>query len=898
MILKHVLPGLVCTLLAVVPSIAQEKLTYDDHVKPIFRAKCFSCHNTNKKTSDLDLSTYSSLMQGGASGASIEPGDSENSYLFMLMAHDSEPFMPPNSERVPDEMLETVKKWINAGAPENSSSKVMLPKKPALAMIVDISADARPEGPPPVPDVLNLEPAVTTSTSTAVSAIATSPWAKLAAVAGQKQVILYNTETLEPEGILPFPEGQPRVLKFSRDGSLLLAGGGHGASKGLAVVWNVRTGERITTVGDELDEVLAADISSDQTMIALGGPQKIVRVYRIATGELAYEITKHTDWIYALEFSPDSVLLATADRNGGLHIWEAWTGRDYTTLNGHSQAITGLSWRIDSNVLASSSQDRSVRLWEMENGNQLKTWNAHGDGTMSVEFCRDGRLVTCGRDRKTILWDQSGKQLREFEAFGDLALRVSHCDETDRVIAGDWTGEVRVWNAADGARVGNLTSNPPTLAARIETVTAQLPPAEKALADATAAQVTAAEATAAQQAKITAAEATVADVSTRLSAAKAAAAEAQSQLEAATKNQSQLTTQVENLRKAIPELKVAAERTAAALDLVKTDAQLKGVAEKLANEVNVRTQELTTRETELATSTQAVAELQKKISDHNGQAASLEESLASAKAAHEKEVAALSPLQEKLAQQNAALQTAQQQVAQIRSEVERWNHYVALRDELAALASARKMKDERQIASLEVKAILDEKSQAIQSVAEQEKTAMATAAEASKQMNELTAAMKDTEQKKTAALSTLALQKQALPMVEMALTQSTAAAEILKGDSELEGLKQSLTETVNRMQTTITSIETQVAQLDQSMNEAQTQMSAAASKLAESEQQAKQSREMLTSLESEAAPLKEQLTAAEQELQAAEEKVQQAESIVEARRKLLRPSDQRSQASL
>jgi len=530
MILKHVIPGLVCTLLAVVPSIAQEKLTYDDHVKPIFRAKCFSCHNTNKKTSDLDLSTYSSLMQGGASGASIEPGDSENSYLFMLMAHDSEPFMPPNSERVPDEMLETVKKWINAGAPENSSSKVMLPKKPALAMIVDISADARPEGPPPVPDVLNLEPAVTTSTSTAVSAIATSPWAKLAAVAGQKQVILYNTETLEPEGILPFPEGQPRVLKFSRDGSLLLAGGGHGASKGLAVVWNVRTGERITTVGDELDEVLAADISSDQTMIALGGPQKIVRVYRIATGELAYEITKHTDWIYALEFSPDSVLLATADRNGGLHIWEAWTGRDYTTLNGHSQAITGLSWRIDSNVLASSSQDRSVRLWEMENGNQLKTWNAHGDGTMSVEFCRDGRLVTCGRDRKTILWDQSGKQLREFEAFGDLALRVSHCDETDRVIAGDWTGEVRVWNAADGARVGNLTSNPPTLAARIETVTAQLPPAEKALADATAAQVTAAEATAAQQAKITAAEAAVADVSTRLSAAKAAAAEAQSQL--------------------------------------------------------------------------------------------------------------------------------------------------------------------------------------------------------------------------------------------------------------------------------------------------------------------------------------------------------------------------------
>ena len=25
------------------------KITYDEHIKPIFRAKCFACHNTDKK---------------------------------------------------------------------------------------------------------------------------------------------------------------------------------------------------------------------------------------------------------------------------------------------------------------------------------------------------------------------------------------------------------------------------------------------------------------------------------------------------------------------------------------------------------------------------------------------------------------------------------------------------------------------------------------------------------------------------------------------------------------------------------------------------------------------------------------------------------------------------------
>ncbi|MCP4508850.1 MAG: hypothetical protein GY826_20960, partial [Fuerstiella sp.] len=196
-------------------------------MKPIFRAKCFSCHNTNKKKADLDLSNYTAMMQGGGSGASIEPGSPDDSYLFMVINHDTEPYMPPKSDRMPDEMIQTVRKWIEAGAPETSSSKVTLPKKPKVSLSVDVSAGARPDGPPPLSDVLGLEPVLHTAATTAVSAIATSPWAKLVAVAGQKQVVLYSSETLQPLGVLPFPEGQARVLKFSRNGALLLAGGGH-----------------------------------------------------------------------------------------------------------------------------------------------------------------------------------------------------------------------------------------------------------------------------------------------------------------------------------------------------------------------------------------------------------------------------------------------------------------------------------------------------------------------------------------------------------------------------------------------------------------------------------------------------------------------------------------------
>ena len=96
------------------------------------------------------------------------------------------------------------------------------------------------------------------------------------------------------------------------------------------MVYDVTTGKRVTEIGDEVDIVLAADISPDHKLVALGGPSKLVRVYATADGSVVREIKKHTDWVTAVEFSPDGVLLATGDRNGGLFAWEAGTGREFT----------------------------------------------------------------------------------------------------------------------------------------------------------------------------------------------------------------------------------------------------------------------------------------------------------------------------------------------------------------------------------------------------------------------------------------------------------------------------------------------------------------------------------------------------------------------------------------
>jgi hypothetical protein len=444
-----------------------KKVTYEEHVLPVLRDKCFGCHNPDKKRGGLVVSSYGTLMAGGSSGAVINAGDPDGSRLYKLVSHQEEPNMPPKSPRIPEAELQTIRQWIAGGALENAGSKAAAPNKPKHEIGLASVVKGKPAGLPPMPPA-KLGPAagVHPPRPNAITALAASPWAPLVAVAGEHQVLLYNSDTLALLGALPFPEGIPYVLKFSRNGSLLLAGGGMGAKAGQVVVWSVTTGERIITVGDEADIVLAADISADQTQIALGGPSKVVRLYSTKDGGLVREIKKHTDWVTALEYSPDGVLLATGDRNGGLFVWEAFTGREYFSLRGHSASITDVSWRIDSNVLASASEDTTVRLWEMENGTQIKSWGAHGGGALAVRYAADGLLVSCGRDRTVKTWDQNGAQQRAFEAFPDVALRVAFSHDRQRLIGGDWTGQVRVWATADGKRLGDLSANPPVSTAR------------------------------------------------------------------------------------------------------------------------------------------------------------------------------------------------------------------------------------------------------------------------------------------------------------------------------------------------------------------------------------------------------------------------------------------------
>ena len=461
--------------LASVASAAEpaKKTTYEDDILPIFRDNCLKCHNPDKLKGDLDLTSFSSAIKGGGSGVTLNAGDADSSQLFKSITHADEPTMPPNA-KLPDKDIATIRRWIEGGLLQGVNSKALAGNKPALDLALKSVSIGKPDGPPPMPAGLSLDPFVRAAHGTALGAIAHSPWAPVVALATARQIVLYNTSDLEFVGVLPFAEGLPCDLKFSRNGKLLLAGGGRGGKSGTVAVWDITTGERIMNVGDEFDSVLAADLSADQQWVALGGPDRILKIYRTKDGALEHRIKKHTEWVTAVEFSPDGKYLASGDRNGGLALWEAESGHEMFSLPGHRGAITALTWRSDSAMLLSASEDGTLKLWKSADGSALRSIVAHAGGALSARFTPDGRVVSSGRDNKVQIWDTTGKNTLTLPFAGDLPNRVTFSDDGAKVIASDWNGKVFVWDAKTGKALGELDANPPPLAERVRQITGRL----------------------------------------------------------------------------------------------------------------------------------------------------------------------------------------------------------------------------------------------------------------------------------------------------------------------------------------------------------------------------------------------------------------------------------------
>lgn len=431
---------------------------YNDHIKPILRQYCLKCHGDDKQEADLNMQSYASLLRGGGSGKVVEAGRSSQSVLFEAISNaDPDARMPPNSPPLPKDTIELIRKWIDAGLRQTAADGP-LAKTSTLDFSPAANASAKPDGPPAMPESLPKVDAPRVQRPLPVLALDASPWAPLLAVAALDHVRLLDAASEKEIGRLAFPEGEPHVIRFSRNGAVLLVAGGRPVESGGVVLFDVRNGKRLAEIGDEIDEVLAADLSPDQQLVALGGSGRAVKVYSTRDGAPRYKITKHTDWITAVAFSPDGTTLATADRAGGIFLWDAATGGILLNLAEHKAAVHALDWRSDGKLLVSAGEDGKLIWWNVADGfPAINKTNAHPparpdgvygaipNGVLAARFDQSGNVVSCGRDRVVRWWAADGSEKSSFVLDGAMPISAAAVPGGTAIVSGDTSGAVRFW---------------------------------------------------------------------------------------------------------------------------------------------------------------------------------------------------------------------------------------------------------------------------------------------------------------------------------------------------------------------------------------------------------------------------------------------------------------------
>ncbi len=93
-------------------------------VRSIFQAKCYACHAALGQKAGLRVDTVAAMLKGGDSGPAIEPGKPDESEILARVTEtDPKLRMPPEGNPLDPSQVETLRRWIAAGAPAPANDR-------------------------------------------------------------------------------------------------------------------------------------------------------------------------------------------------------------------------------------------------------------------------------------------------------------------------------------------------------------------------------------------------------------------------------------------------------------------------------------------------------------------------------------------------------------------------------------------------------------------------------------------------------------------------------------------------------------------------------------------------------------------------------------------------------
>ena len=157
---------------------------------------------------------------------------------------------------------------------------------------------------------------------------------------------------------------------------------------------------------------------------------------------------KHSGPVKALAFSPDGKTVATGGDDKMIYFWDIQTGE----LTGHienSFSVKVLQFAAGNRILAACGSD--IKLMDGE-GNLLRTYGGYTTDIWSVSYQQALQRIVAGSYSKNIrVWDfESGKAVLTLEGHEKSCLPVCFSPRGNLIASGSLDKSVRIWDAVTG----------------------------------------------------------------------------------------------------------------------------------------------------------------------------------------------------------------------------------------------------------------------------------------------------------------------------------------------------------------------------------------------------------------------------------------------------------------
>ena len=207
------------------------------------------------------------------------------------------------------------------------------------------------------------------------------------------------------------------------------------------------------------EEVKSATFKTDGTLVTTTNINGQVRIWNVDSGELLTTLEGSINPTSPVVFSGDGQLIATSSNEGNIQIWDVESNKYLTYLENNS-AINSMAFSPDANFLATVDLTGNAKLWNINTGASIGNLNAYPNDATFVDFSPDGKfIITAGNDNIARLWNVPTLRLAtRFEHDNIEIVSINFSPEGKRIVTVSSQGMVRNWDITTGQLISSFTS--------------------------------------------------------------------------------------------------------------------------------------------------------------------------------------------------------------------------------------------------------------------------------------------------------------------------------------------------------------------------------------------------------------------------------------------------------